>query len=175
MKPWVLWLLIGIVSVVGGILALMNPFAASITVELFIGYMLIVIGTLIILSAFQDRGWGVRIWALLLGVLVAVVGINLVTNPLQGVLALTLVVAVLLGLLGIIRLVIAFNPLAASACWPLVFSGVLSLALAAMIFANYPYSSAVVLGLFLAVDLISNGVSLIVLGLARRSGETTEA
>ena len=43
-----------------------------------------------------------------------------------------------------------------------------------MIFANYPYSSAVVLGLFLAVDLISNGVSLIVLGLARRSGETTE-
>jgi len=41
--------------------------------------------------------------------------------------------------------------------------------LAFMIFSNFPQSAVLVLGVFLAVELISNGVSLVVLSLARKS------
>ena len=53
--------------------------------------------------------------------------------------------------------------------WALILSGAVSLLLGAMILSNFPQSAALVLGVYLAVELISNGVSLIVLSLARKS------
>lgn len=40
-----------------------------------------------------------------------------------------------------------------------------------MILSNFPWSATVVLGIFLAVELISNGISLIVLSLTRKAEE----
>ena len=53
----------------------------------------------------------------------------------------------------------------------MILSGALLILLAVMIFANFPQSAAVVLGAFVAVELISNGVSQIALALARKAGE----
>lgn len=171
MKYWFLWLLVGILSIVAGIVALANPFAATVTAELLAGYMFIAIGILTFLSAFQDQGWGARIWALLLGVLITVFGFNLVTNPLEGIVQLTLIVAILMFVIGVFRIVIAFTPMAAGARGVLLIAGALSLVLSVMIFSNFPWSSGVVLGAFLAIELISNGVSLIFLALDRRKPE----
>jgi uncharacterized membrane protein HdeD (DUF308 family) len=41
-----------------------------------------------------------------------------------------------------------------------------SIVLAVLIFSNFPQSAAVILGLLLAIELISNGVTLIALGMA---------
>lgn len=38
-----------------------------------------------------------------------------------------------------------------------------------MIFTNFPQSAVVVLGMFLAIELIPNGISLIALSLARKN------
>jgi uncharacterized membrane protein HdeD (DUF308 family) len=43
-----------------------------------------------------------------------------------------------------------------------------------MIFSNFPQSAAVVLGVFLAIELISNGVALIAIVLARKSETSAE-
>jgi uncharacterized membrane protein HdeD (DUF308 family) len=51
----------------------------------------------------------------------------------------------------------------------MILAGIVSLVLGGMILANFPQSALVVLGIFLAVELISNGVSLIVLALSRKS------
>ena len=171
MKYWFLWLLVGILSIVAGIIALANPFAATLTAELLAGYMFIAIGILTLVSAFQDQGWGARIWALLLGALITIFGFNLVSNPLEGVLTLTFAVAILLMIIGVFRLIIAFTPMAAGARGLLVVAGLISIALSVMIFADYPWSSAVVLGVFLAIELISNGISLIAIALDRQEPE----
>lgn len=171
MKYWFLWLLVGILSIVAGIIALANPFAATLTAELLAGYMFIAIGVLTLVSAFQDQGWGARIWALLLGALITIFGFNLVSNPLEGVLTLTFAVAILLMIIGVFRLIIAFTPMAAGARGLLVVAGLISIALSVMIFADYPWSSAVVLGVFLAIELISNGISLIAIALDRQEPE----
>jgi uncharacterized membrane protein HdeD (DUF308 family) len=171
MKYWFLWLLAGLLSIAGGILALANPFAATLTASLLAGWMFMAIGVLTILSAFGDKGWGGRILALLVGVLILLLGFSLVANPLRGILQLTVVAAILLGATGVFRILLAFAPEARLARWPLVISGALSLLLAAMILTNFPYSAAVTLGIFLAVELISNGVTLIVIALDRREPE----
>lgn len=171
MRYWFLWLLAGLFSIFAGILALANPFAATLTAELLAGYMFIAIGLLTVVSAFQDQGWGARIWAILLGVLFTIFGLGLVMNPLEGVVRLTLLVAVLMLVIGVFRIIIAFTPMAAGARGILVLAGLVSIVLAVMILTNFPWSSAVVLGIFLAIELISNGVSLVFVALDRREPE----
>jgi len=172
MKNWFLWLVVGVLSVIAGIVALANPFAATLSAELLAGYMFAAIGILTLLSAFQDQGWGARLWALLLGVLITVFGFNLITNPLEGILQLTVIAASLMMVIGIFRIIIAFTPMAASARFVLVVAGLLSIVLSVMIFSSFPWSGAVVLGVFLAIELISNGISLVFLALDRREPET---
>lgn len=168
MKYWFLWMVVGLLSIAAGVVALANPFAATLTAELIAGYMFLAIGVLTLISAFQDQGWGARIWALLLGVLITVFGFNLVTKPLEGIVQLTLIVAALMMIMGIFRIVIALTPMAAGARVFLIVAGLVSILLSIMIFANFPWSSVVVLGIFLAIELISNGISMVFLALDRR-------
>ncbi|HKL46843.1 MAG TPA: DUF308 domain-containing protein [Roseovarius sp.] len=172
MKYWFLWMLVGILSIIAGIVALANPFAATLSAELLAGYLFSAIGILTLISAFQDQGWGARIWALLLGVLITVFGFNLIANPLEGILQLTVIAATLMMVIGIFRIIIAFTPMAAGARGILVVAGIVSIVLSVMIFSSFPWSGAVVLGIFLAIELISNGVSLIFVALDRRDPET---
>lgn len=171
MKYWFLWMLAGIISLVGGFFALANPLAATITAELLAGWMFIIVGILTAFSAFGDQGWGARIVAILLGILLVVLGINLVSNPLAGSVSLTFAVAILLLVAGVFRLLMAFSSEAEGLRWVLVLSGAISLLLGIMILSNFPWSATVVLGIFLAVELISNGISLIVLSLTRKAEE----
>jgi len=175
MKNWFLWMVVGILSIIAGIVALANPFAATLTAELIAGYMFLAIGVLTLVSAFQDQGWGARIWALLLGALITVFGFNLVTNPLEGIVQLTLIVAILMMIMGITRIIMAFTPVAAGTRWLLILAGLVSIILSIMIFTNFPYASVVVLGIFLAIELISNGVSMVFLALDRRAPEKADA
>lgn len=171
MKHWLLWLVAGIISLIGGLVALANPLAATLTAELLAGYMFILVGVLTLVSAFGDQGWSGRILTILLGLLILFLGVNLVAHPLAGMISLTILTGVTMLVMGLFRLLIAFSEQARGLRGVLVVSGVLSLVLGGMIFANWPQSAAVVLGLFLAIELISNGVSLIVLSLVRKSVE----
>lgn len=168
MKNSVLLLGIGALSILGGIIALLNPLEATLTAELFTGYLFIGIGVLMLLSILADDSWSSRLLSLVLGAAIIFIGVNLVSNPLQGVLQLTVVVALLMVFIGVLRIVYAFRMPSSGLKVALLLSGIVSLALAAMIFTSFPFSAAVVLGILLAVELISNGMSLIALGLAAR-------
>jgi uncharacterized membrane protein HdeD (DUF308 family) len=168
MKNWILWLCVGIVSLLGGLLALANPFAASLTVEVLVAWTFLFAGVLTLVSAWRGRGEQFRWGGIALGVILLIIGISLIANPLGGLISLTFLVAVALIVAGAARVVLALSPVGREVRIPLLLSGVLSVVLAAMIFFNFPASSAVALGVFLAVELISNGVALIALALAMR-------
>lgn len=172
MKNWFLWLIAGVLSLVGGLAALANPLAATLTAELLAGWTFVLVGLLTIVSAFSDQGWGVRIVAILLGVMITLMGVNLVAHPLNGVLSLTLAAAYILMIAGLMRIFFAFKITISSLRWAMILSGSVSIILSLMIFSNFPQSAVVVLGLYLAIELISNGISMIVLSVSRKS-ETT--
>ena len=107
----------------------------------------------------------------MLGLLFTVAGVNLIAKPLEGILTLTAITAAMLIAIGILRLVLAYSPVASGVRWIVAKAGVISLALGIMIFANFPESSVVILGVFLAIELLSNGISLIVLALDQRKAK----
>lgn len=171
MKGWIWWLIAGALSLIGGFVALANPLAATLTAELFAGWSFVLVGALMLASAFNDQGWRARIAAILLGILMLLFGINLVSNPLAGTISLTIFAGSMFLIVGVMRIVLAFSVQLSRVRWAMILSGLLSIILGIMVFSNFPQSALLLLGVFLAIELISNGVSLIVLSLARKSAE----
>lgn len=169
MNDWILWLIVGIFSLIGGILALLNPFAATLTAELMAGWLFVFLGILILVSAFNDQGLSARIITILLGAMTLLLGISLVSDPLSGMITLTILTGILLMITGVIRIAFGVSVSINRLRVAMIVSGALSILLSVMIFANFPQSAAIVLGVYLAIDLISNGVAMIVLSLTRKS------
>jgi len=160
--------LIGVLAIVGGVIALMNPLAATLTAEQMTGWIFVFIGIVQIVGIFTAEGFWNRVLTGVLGVVFGLVGISLLNNPLTGILSLTIIVAILFLAGGIFKLVVAIS-VGVKLLWPVALSGVVSLILAFLIFANFPASAATILGLLLAVELISTGVSLVYMGLNREA------
>ena len=164
MKNTTFCYLAGGLSLLGGILALANPFAASLTATVLAGWSFIAVGTLMLIAAHHPLGFHLAVF--LLGLLVLALGVHLVFDPLRGVVSLTAAVGSLLLVAGILRISAALR-LYGYFRGTLLVSGLLSFVLAVLIFADFPQSANVILGLFLAIELLSNGISLIALGMAR--------
>lgn len=163
------WLVaLGVVSLLGGIFALINPFAATLAAVLLAGWTFLLLGILQIVQAFRLRGWSGFLWALLFGILTAAVGFVLLVDPLAGTFSLTFVVAVIFLFTGVVKAFYAFamRPMRGWV-WALV-SGLVSIVLAVLILTNFPMAAVTVLGILLGVELISNGMLFLLLGLGAR-------
>lgn len=159
----VLWIILGALSIIAGIMALANPLAATLTAERLAGWSFLFIGILEIFAVFQKSNWSGRIWAMLAGLAFALLGISLLANPLAGIMSLTLTVAVLFLVTGIFKIMMAFSLGRGNGFLLVLLSGALSVILAIMVFANFPASAVSILGVLLAIELISGGVSMIAL------------
>ncbi|HEU4986168.1 MAG TPA: DUF308 domain-containing protein, partial [Rhizobiaceae bacterium] len=128
-SSWVWLAILGAISLIGGILALLNPFAATLAAGLLAAWTFVIFGVLQIIQAFQLRGWSGFLWALLLGALTLAVGISLLVNPAAGILSLTVLVAILFIVLGAVKVMYSFSLRPMSGwVWALI-SGLLSVAL----------------------------------------------
>jgi uncharacterized membrane protein HdeD (DUF308 family) len=165
------WLaFLGAISLIGGILALANPFAATLTAALLAAWAFTLFGVLQIVQAFRLRSnWPIFLWSLLLGALTLAVGISLLLRPMEGIISLTVLVAVMFIVLGVVKFMyaIALRPISGWG-WVLA-SGILSLVLGAMIIFEMPWSATAVLGILLAVELLSNGIFLLLLAYGLRA------
>lgn len=162
MSSRILWIIMGVISIVAGIFALANPLAATLTAEQLAGWAFLIVGIIGLIAAFRSSDDG-KIWAILWNAALIILGISLLGNPFAGTISLTLMVATLFLITGAFKLVWSFQLRGTSAFWLVLLSGVLSLLLAIMIFGNFPASALSILGILLAVELISSGVSMIAL------------
>ena len=164
----ILWGLFGLISMVGGVLALMNPFGASVAATFIAGWVFILVGVLQIIGALTDREATGKIWMVLLGVLALWLGFAILNNPLAGMVSLTVVVAISFLAAGAFKVIFAFSMEEKRFFWLILLSGVVSVVLAVMILSNFPYSAATVLGILLGIDLISNGATLLAVSLSAK-------
>ncbi len=91
-----------------------------------------------------------------------------VGNPAVSAVALTLLIAVFLMIGGLFRILTALTVRFHHWIWVLL-NGVISLLLGVMIWSQWPVSGLWVIGLFIGIDLIFYGWSLIMLAMAVRS------
>jgi len=167
-KTWVWMALLAIICIVGGFMALLNPFSATIFAVTLAGWIFLIQGAIQVVHAFRVRDWSGFIWSLGLGVLSLLVGVVLVADPLAGSVSLTLLVAILLLMTGAAKIMFALALRPASGWVWVLASGVVSALLGAMILAGLPASAATILGLLLGIELVSNGVLFLFVALGLR-------
>lgn len=162
-RKW--YLGIGILLVLFGILLLASlPFATLSVVFLF-GILMMIGGILHFVAAFKIfRGGSRWLWALF-GILYLVAGYYAFSTPVKTAIVLTNILAIFLIIAGVIRSINAFilKPLIGWG-W-ILLSGLLTLATGIIILMS-PDAPFWVLGLFLAVDILFQGVNYLTLAAA---------
>ena len=168
---WRAFLIEGIVLLILGLFAIVIPVVATIAVEVFIGWVLLVSGVVGLISTFRMRnapGFG---WSLLSAVIAIAAGVILLAWPLSGVLSLTLILTAFLTIEGVASIMMALTHRHGfSARWALLLvSGLVDLFLAALILLNLPGTAAWAIGLLVGINLVFGGSALISMALQARS------
>jgi len=149
---------LAVICIVGGFMALFNPFGATIFAVTLAGWVFLIQGVLQVVHAFRVRDWSGFIWSLGIGVLSLLVGIVLVVDPLAGSVSLTLLVAVLFLATGLAKVMFALSLRPGGGWGWVLLSGLISVLLGVMILSSFPASATTILGLLLGIELVSNGV-----------------
>lgn len=162
---------LGALFIVGGVVALFNVFAATIVAIIYIAAAMVVAGGWEIITAFQIRPWGRALLWGAVGALTLFAGVAAARFPVLAAVSFTALVGALLIAGGVIKMVLAWQ-LRDLARWELIaISGALSLLLGVLILAEWPMSGLYVLGLFLGVNLLFEGVGWVAMGIAAKPAE----
>lgn len=165
---WMWFLVLGIVLIIGGLIAIMLPMATSIAVALIIAAVLIIGGVVEVWHAFSVQGWGGFLWQLITGLIAVVGGIAIYANPVFGALALTLVVAAVFIAQGASQLILGFRIKPHDGWGWIVAGGVISILAGLMIWSEFPFSGTWALGLLAGISITFNGWSYIAIALAAK-------
>jgi uncharacterized membrane protein HdeD (DUF308 family) len=155
---------IAILMIVLGIIAITFPFFASVASTLVFGWVFIFAGIAQIVYAFQSRGAGQIAWKLFLGVLYLLAGTIVVVNPLEGVLAFTLVLGITIFVQGVIQVSMSFQMRRTSPNWVWVLvSGIIGIIFGIFVWSSFPFSAAWLIGTLIGVNILFDGVWMLTL------------
>lgn len=157
-RRWALYLTLGILLILVGILALLDSFAATVASIVVFGVIILVAGVLQVIASFQARGAGHIVLLLLLGILDIVIGWMLIQHPGIGMLAATMLLAVWFVFTGIFRFVGASLYRFPQYGWAMV-SGVITFILGVLLWAHWPVSALWFIGFAVGLNFIFSGIS----------------
>ncbi|MEM6846453.1 MAG: DUF308 domain-containing protein [Pseudomonadota bacterium] len=176
---------LGVLMLILGVVGLgMAGFLTIVTVIWF-GVLAICAGIAQMIDGFRYPGWKPTVGHVLVGALYLAAGVLMVVLPVQSAWWLTLLLAATFVAVGVFRIVMAVQMKQGGASVWLGLAGVISIALGLMVFylVELPTDEAMataesaatwfsqwgwVIGLFVAIDFIFNGVGLIGIGLGAK-------
>ncbi|MCG6860257.1 MAG: DUF308 domain-containing protein [Chromatiaceae bacterium] len=156
-----------IILLLAGLVGIALPQFMSMAVAVFAGWLMIVgsgIAFYITWHGFRDR-WVVWLKPFVL----FAVGLLILLHPIAGAAALGLMLAVYFLLDGFSGVGAAWELRPRPGWGWLMFNGIVSLVLAVVLIAGWPFSSAWLIGLFIGISLLVDGLSLLMLGLAAKT------
>jgi len=163
------WLLaLGLAMLIVGVAAMIITPAATLATVLILGWLLLASGVIESIYAFHARKWEGVFLHLIGGILGVVIGLIVVTHPVAGALAWTLLFASFLTVLGVFRIVAAIRMKFPNWGWA-VFDGLITVALGLLVWAEWPSSALWFLGFAVGVSLVLRGWSYVMFALAIRA------
>ena len=161
------WLIAGgILSIFVGFLAMGSPLLFSIVIAQLLGAFAIVSGVISLFLALFGKEVTHRILEALFALIRIAAGLALFICVASSIAVITLIFAVFLIVEGIFLIGGAFRLRKHSGwSWTLI-NGIAALILGVMVYSRWPSDSTWVLGLFFGINLLFNGMSLLMLGLA---------
>jgi uncharacterized membrane protein HdeD (DUF308 family) len=176
-EHWRLFLTEGIVLLILGMLAIVVPQIATIAAAVFIGWLLLISGIVGLIATFRMRSAPGFWWSLISAIVGIAAGILLLRSPVSGALSLTLILTVFLAIEGVVSILFALeHKRELSGRWgAMLFSGLVDLFLAGIIFAGLPGTAAWAIGLLIGINLVFGGSALIAMALHARNSATAGA
>ena len=154
----------GILSVVFGFVGLYMSVAMTITSIFIIGIFMLVVGVVFAIESFASPAWKGKLLNLVLAIFYVGAGVVTMLNPLATAVWFTLYLALFLGMIGLLRIMMAFQIKSKTRGWSWVaFGGVLNLILGLLVYLQWPNSGLWVIGMFISLELIIHGVNAITL------------
>jgi uncharacterized membrane protein HdeD (DUF308 family) len=169
------WLLIlGALLIVVGMVAISSSFFATLATVVILGILLMIGGTVEIVDAFLGRGWRGFWMHLLAGIMYLVLGFLLVQRPLAAAALFTLMLAAAFFVGGLFRIIVALSERFYGWVWVLL-NGIVTLVLGILIWREWPEAAFWVIGLFVGIDMLLDGWSLVITALTIRGLVTQRA
>jgi uncharacterized membrane protein HdeD (DUF308 family) len=165
----------GVLLIFFGMLAVGSPFVAAVAVSVVVAWLIILAGVVHLILAFHAHGAGSLIWKLLVGVAYLFFGVYLIMHPLLGVASLTLVLATLFLIEGILDIVLYFKMRSMRGSSWVLIDGVITVLLGLLIYIHWPSSSIWAIGTLVGVSMIISGITRVMLSLAGRKATTAVA
>jgi uncharacterized membrane protein HdeD (DUF308 family) len=167
---WKLFLAQGILMMVLGLLAVALPNISTLAVEIFTGWLFFIGGIFRALAVFRARALPGYWWALLTSILAILLGLLLIMRPLEGVLTLTMILIAIFVFEGVGAIIIALEFRRHLRHWGwTLFSGVVDLVLAYLILQGWPSTAVWAIGLLVGVNMFFFGLSLVMTSIAARA------
>lgn len=174
-KNWGWMLALGILMVILGVIGLGMTVSLTIVSVLFFGVLLLIGSGFQLVDAFKSKGWKSVTWHVLIAIAYLIGGLAMVYDPVSAGIALTLFIGAMLIAVGIMRIAMAFQMRVYKGWGWIAFSGALSILLGVLIMMKWPASGLWVIGMFVAIEMIIQGWSSIMIAMAAKAAKDVGA
>ena len=172
---WLWLVLLGGVLMLAGAVAILVPAISEIAASRVLGSVLVISGLVQIVQATKMLHWTGFIWHLLLGILATVGGALIYMDPFAGVVALTLLIAIIFAVHGVTQVGFAVRVRGQAGWHWFLVSGVIALVAAVLLVMKLPYSHSFTPATVAGVSLLFAGWAYVAMALAARTGERASA
>jgi uncharacterized membrane protein HdeD (DUF308 family) len=163
------WILAyGVLSIVLGILAFLNPFAATYAATLVIGAFFIAAGLVSLAAGFAGKDHEGRGYAIGFGVLSLVIGLLMAFAPGTAAISLTLLVAIWLGIRGALEIGLGARFKRGRVL--MIVLGVVNILLAVYVLVTLPWSALTLPGFILGISFLLGGVTSVAAAINHKTG-----
>jgi uncharacterized membrane protein HdeD (DUF308 family) len=157
------FMILGVVLVIVGIVAILFPLLTTIVAKIFLGWLFLVGGVVQVVHAFYTQKWSAFFFDLLIGILYVVVGAWFAFFPLTGIITLTIVLAAMFVVEGVLEIAMAFRIRPRDGWVWMLISGIIAIAAGVLVFAGLPSTATWAIGLLVGVNILASGFSYIFL------------
>src|SRR5271165_5509206 len=174
---WRLFLFQGVVMVILGVLAICAPMVATIAVDIYVGWLLLISGLFGLIAIVSTHHVHAFLWSLITAALSVAIGVLLIQRPIEGAVSLTVVLTAFFIAEGVFQIAVAIasrHVMTGNWGWMLM-SGIADLVLAAIIIAGWPGTAIWALGLLVGVNLLTSGCAIVMAALTGREMARTTA
>ena len=162
-------IVLSLLMIASGVLAIAIPPVAGAAVTAIVGWLFVFSGALHVGLAWRGEGVASVLAELVIAALYGLVGVYMLASPVAGLVSLTLVIAAALLAIGVVEAVVAIQVRQLPGSGWLMFDGILTVALGALIASAWPVSAAWAVGTLIGVGMISSGFTRLMVSTSVRS------
>jgi uncharacterized membrane protein HdeD (DUF308 family) len=163
-RTW--FMILGVVLLILGVLAIVFPFATTIAAKVALGWLFLIGGVVQVIQSFSTQKWSGFLLNLVVGVLYLLAGAWLAFFPLTGIITLTIFLAALFIVNGVLEIGMGFRIRNHSGWFWMLLSGIIGVGLGVLLFAGLPGTATWAIGLVVGINLVTSGLAYILLPMA---------